>query len=98
MNVVRVWVAVSALALLRALPGVPAHASQTRTDPQPTAQSAVRMSLDQAVKMVETRFKARVLRADTRTQGGRVIYVMRLLDQRGRVFTVRVDAASGTIL
>jgi uncharacterized membrane protein YkoI len=96
MNVVRVWVAVTALALAGILPAVPrARAAGARSAP---AVKSARMSMDQAIKMVEARFKARVVRADTRRQGGQVIYVMRLLDRHGRVFTVRVDASSGTVL
>lgn len=96
MNVMRVWVAVTALALVGGLPAGAAQAQRARA--AQAAQHPVRMSMDQAVKMVEARFKARVVRADTRTQGGQVVYVMRLLDRHGRVFTVRVDASTGTIL
>ncbi len=55
------------------------------------------MSLDQAVSMVEKRFKARVVRTETRNEGNRKIYVLRLLNEAGRVWTVRVDAASGSV-
>lgn len=55
------------------------------------------MSLDQAVSMVEKRFKARVVRTETRTEGDRKVYVLRLLNDAGRVWTVRVDAASGSV-
>lgn len=48
--------------------------------------------------MVERRFAARVVRAETRKVNGRTVYVLRVLDKSGRVFTVRVDAASGRIL
>lgn len=57
------------------------------------------MSLDQAVAMVEKRYGARVVRADVREEDGRKVYVLRLLsDGSGRVWTVRVDAASGSLL
>ena len=56
------------------------------------------VSMDQAVKMVEQRFKARVVRAETQHEDGRTIYVLRLLNDSGHVWTVRVDAASGVIL
>jgi uncharacterized membrane protein YkoI len=57
------------------------------------------MSLDQAVAMVEKRFKARVVRADVREEDGRRVYVLRLLSEgSGRVWTVRVDASSGSLL
>jgi uncharacterized membrane protein YkoI len=55
------------------------------------------MSLDQAVSMVEKRFKARVVRTETRNEGNRKVYVLRLLNDAGRVWTVRVDAASGSV-
>jgi uncharacterized membrane protein YkoI len=60
--------------------------------------AAAGMSLDQAVKMVEQRFKARVVRAETQRDGARTIYVLKLLNEAGRVWTVRVDAANGAIL
>jgi uncharacterized membrane protein YkoI len=55
------------------------------------------MSLDQAVSMVERRFKARVVRTEVRNEGDRKIYVLRLLNDAGRVWTVRVDASSGSV-
>ncbi|MDE2261692.1 MAG: PepSY domain-containing protein [Gammaproteobacteria bacterium] len=64
---------------------------------RPSAQR-VSLSLDQAVRMVQHRYRARVVRAETQMQGGRTIYVLRMLDDAGRVFAVRVDAASGSIL
>ena len=59
---------------------------------------ATALSMDQAVRLAEHRYRARVVRAETRTDGDRTIYVLRMLDGAGRVFAVRVDAASGTIL
>ena len=47
--------------------------------------------------MVERRYKARVVRAESIKRAGRTVYVLRLLDQAGRVFTVRIDASSGRI-
>lgn len=55
------------------------------------------VSLDQAVAMVERRFKARVVRTEVRGEGERKVYVLRLLNDAGRVWTVRVDASSGAI-
>ena len=57
-----------------------------------------RMSMDQAVKMAEQKFKARVVRAESQDQDGKVVYVLRLLNDSGRVWTVRVDAATGTVI
>lgn len=64
---------------------------------RPIAQPA-KLSMDQAVRLAQHRFKARVVRAETQKQGDRTIYVLRMLDGTGRVFAVRVDAASGTII
>lgn len=62
------------------------------------ASRHARLSMDQAVRLAQRRFRARVVRAETQTQGDRTIYVLRMLDGNGRVFAVRVDAASGAIL
>ena len=55
------------------------------------------MSLDQAVSMVEKRFNARVVRTEVRNEGNRKVYVLRLLNDAGRVWTVRVDASNGSV-
>ncbi|HKZ74534.1 MAG TPA: PepSY domain-containing protein [Steroidobacteraceae bacterium] len=60
--------------------------------------AAAGVSLDEAVAMVERRFKARVVRADVNQHDGRRVYVLRLLNDAGRVWTVRVDAATGSLL
>src|SRR5262249_13510485 len=56
------------------------------------------ISLNQAIAMVEKRFRARVVRSDVRQEDGRTVYVLRLLDDAGNGQVVRVDAASGSIL
>ena len=61
-----------------------------------TARAAV--SMDQAVRLVEQRFHARVVKAETQKDNGRTVYVLKLLsDSTGKVWTVRVDAASGAV-
>ncbi len=55
-------------------------------------------SLDAVVKQMEQRFNARVVRAETRQEKGRTVYVLRLLNADGKVWTVRVDADSGAVL
>jgi uncharacterized membrane protein YkoI len=55
-------------------------------------------SLDAIVAQVEKRYKARVVRAETRQHKGRTIYVLRLLNAEGKVWTVQVDADSGAVL
>jgi Peptidase propeptide and YPEB domain len=56
------------------------------------------VSIDQAVKMAEQRFKARVVRAEAQHEGEHTIYVLRMLNESGRVWTVRVDASNGAVL
>jgi uncharacterized membrane protein YkoI len=65
---------------------------------QPITAEAAPVSLEQAVKMAEQRFKAKVVLAETETNDGHNIYVLRLLNESGRVWTVRVDAANGALL
>jgi uncharacterized membrane protein YkoI len=55
------------------------------------------LSMDQAVKLVEQRYHARVVKAETHKDAGRSVYVLRLLDPSGKVWTVHVSAADGTI-
>jgi uncharacterized membrane protein YkoI len=55
------------------------------------------LTLDQAVALVERQFHARVVRADARSEGGHTVYVLRLLNDSGRVWTVHVDADSGAV-
>jgi uncharacterized membrane protein YkoI len=92
------------MALVLMAGGLAAGADDTPTSNPPAVvqrtprRAAVELSMDQAVRLVERRYRARVVRAETRTQGDRTIYVLRMLDGAGRVFSVRVDAASGTIL
>ena len=56
------------------------------------------LTLEQAVRMAEQRYKARVVRAEADRSGEHPVYVLRMLNERGRVWTVRVDASSGTLL
>jgi uncharacterized membrane protein YkoI len=81
----------AASALLAATaPEAPRHAACA-------AEAAANLSMDQAVKMVEKRFHARVVKAEAQKDNGRTVYLLRLLNDAGRVWTVRVDAASGTV-
>lgn len=66
--------------------------------PALVALAAPSISMDDAVKMAEQRFRARVLKATTEQENGHTVYVLRLLNDAGRVWTVRVDAASGAFL
>ena len=55
------------------------------------------LSMDQAVRMVEEHYHARVVKAQTEQEEGRTLYVLRLLNDAGKVWTVRVDASSGSV-
>ena len=64
--------------------------------PAATAAPA-QVSMDQAVKMAEQRYHARVVKAEAQHNGAQTVYVLRLLNEAGRVWTVHVDAASGAM-
>ena len=53
------------------------------------------ISLDEAVSRAERQYKARVVRTEVQDEDGRKVYVLKLLSEDGRVFTVRIDAATG---
>jgi uncharacterized membrane protein YkoI len=66
-----------------------------RAAPAPAAAPA--MTMNQAVKMAEKKFHARVIKAETQKDGGKSIYVLKLLNDTGHVRTVHVDAATGSV-
>jgi uncharacterized membrane protein YkoI len=72
-------------------------ASALRTDAAPAALPRGSVSMDQAVRMVEERYHARVVKAETQHDAGHTLYVLRLLNDEGKVWTVHVDAASGSV-
>jgi uncharacterized membrane protein YkoI len=53
------------------------------------------ISLDEAVAQAERRYKARAVRAEEKRHDDRIEYRIRLLAEDGRVFEVRIDAATG---
>ncbi|MGH8139645.1 MAG: PepSY domain-containing protein [Steroidobacteraceae bacterium] len=89
---------VLAMAVLAAVPDARGQAAPAAQPVRPVVRSTRGMSMDQAVKMAEQRFKARVVRAESQQNAGHTIYVLRLLNDSGRVWTVRVDASSGAVL
>jgi uncharacterized membrane protein YkoI len=62
------------------------------------APRAEGISLDEAVNRAERKYRARVIRAETHDSNGRRVHQLRLLSDDGRVWTVRIDAASGAEL
>jgi uncharacterized membrane protein YkoI len=95
--------ALSALALLAAGPGLAKdhnkkHKGDNSSSPQrqsPGPANAPGISLDRAIEIAERQYQARVVRGDAAEINGRRVYVLRLLSNEGRVWTVRVDAQSG---
>ncbi|HUI62457.1 MAG TPA: PepSY domain-containing protein [Steroidobacteraceae bacterium] len=87
-----------ATAILAAWHAAHAVAGEGAQPGRPVVHSTPALSLDQAIKMAEQRYKARVVRAESQQSEGRTIYVLRLLNESGRVWTVHVDAASGSVL
>ena len=83
------------------LPVVGASAAAVAAAPaEPGGRTVVTraaVSMDQAVRMVEQRFHARVVKAEAQKGDGRTVYVLRLLNDSGKVWTVRVDAADGSV-
>jgi Flp pilus assembly protein CpaB len=69
-------------------------------DAPPAAFIAQRgsLSLAQATQIAQGRFRGRVVRAETVQQGNRMIHVIRILGDDGRVVTVRVDAETGAVM
>jgi len=65
---------------------------------QPIAIAVASVSMEQAVKMAEQRFRAKVVRAETQHNEGRTVYVLRMLNESGHVWIVRVDASNGAVL
>ena len=107
LNALRVAVAIVATSLsAAALPmatnaqSFPGSGSSFAPDEPPAAFIAQRgsLSLAQATAIVQGRFQGRVVRADTVEQGGRVVHVIRIVGDDGRVRTVRVDAETGAIM
>ncbi|HSN71920.1 MAG TPA: PepSY domain-containing protein [Steroidobacteraceae bacterium] len=55
------------------------------------------ITLDEAVALVQARYDAKVVKAETVEQRGRTVHRIRLLSADGRVWTVSVDAQSGEL-
>lgn len=56
-----------------------------------------RITLDQAVQMAQSRYRAKAIRAETVNDGGRRVHLIRLLSAEGKVTTARVDAETGAM-
>jgi uncharacterized membrane protein YkoI len=98
MGSLRIFVSAVLIVVAVASAALEARAHLDDEDTSRVVAATSEVSMDQAVKMAEQRFKARVVRADTQHEGVRTIYILKLLDEAGRVWTVRVDATNGAIL
>ena len=97
-NPILMFLAALALAAGATIAGARAHDDAHRGNQEKqerVERPRARISLDQAVAMAERRYNARVVRADSRESDGHIVYVLRLLNESGRVWTVKVDATSG---
>jgi len=90
-----------ALIVFASLAGTGMSTAEPLRSPSPAAQFETlqrrAMSLDEAVALVQSRYDAKVVKAETVQQRGREVHRIRLLSPDGRVWTVSVDAASGEI-
>lgn len=93
----RAWpIAALLLALAAGLAPAPdAFAGNGRREAGERPMSERALSLDEAVARAERRYKARAVRAEEKSHGDRIEYRIRLLAEDGRVFDVRIDAATG---
>ncbi|HEY6641183.1 PepSY domain-containing protein [Povalibacter sp.] len=91
----------SLLALIPALAlglSVPVVNAQSLIEKRPRSErptDRTRVSLDQAVNMAESRYRAKAVKAQQSVSGDRVVYNIRLLSGDGKVWTVQVDAQTG---
>jgi uncharacterized membrane protein YkoI len=92
------WLVIGALGLVFSGsvlgPGGAHAANEGRGGPQ-RSQAGPAVSLDEAVARAERRYNARAVRAEEKRHGDRIEYRIRLLGDDGRVFEVRIDAATG---
>jgi uncharacterized membrane protein YkoI len=87
----------AALVLTALLGVVAAQAGDRPGWPGALHMADSRLSQDAAVEMAQRRYHARAVRVETKREGDRTVYRIRLLSPDGRVFTVAVNADSGEI-
>lgn len=78
--------------------GTPVASAQNLIEKRPRGDRQAerpRVSLDQAVNMAESRYRAKAVKTQQSVNGDRVVYHIRLLSGDGRVWTVQVDAQTG---
>jgi hypothetical protein len=95
MPVFLIAVGIVPLAHAQAMPGPVRQGSAVEEGGGTSGAQSDGISLDEAVRMAEAQFHARVVRTDVVDEDGRKVYVLKLLSEGGRVITVRIDAATG---
>jgi hypothetical protein len=83
------------LSQAHSMPGFVGGGSNQAQRPPVLAMYRDGISLDEAVSRAERQYRAKVVRTDVQDEDGRKVYVLKLLSDDGRVFTVRIDAATG---
>jgi uncharacterized membrane protein YkoI len=87
------------IACMSTLSGV-THAQELidrRNQPRREQRAPQNVSLDEAVQMAQSRYRAKAVRAETVNNGGRRVHQIRLLSAEGKVWMVRIDAETGTM-
>jgi uncharacterized membrane protein YkoI len=64
-------------------------------DAEDNVRAESQLTRVQATEIVQKRYGARVVRASDVDEGGRHLYVFKLLSEGGKVWIVRIDAHSG---
>jgi uncharacterized membrane protein YkoI len=90
-------------AAARPRPEAPEHTavetlSPAQRDQLAPAQRGGGVSLAQASSMAQSRYRGRVVRAETVQMGDRRVHEIRILGEDGRVHIVRIDAETGAFL
>ncbi|MBL8199347.1 MAG: PepSY domain-containing protein [Chromatiales bacterium] len=87
---------VACLAMLAAL-SAPAPAVLAKEALAQDALAGEGISEDAAVALVREQTDGKVVRVDRKTEGGRLVYRVRVLTPDGRLREYRVDAATGAL-
>lgn len=90
-----VLIGFSSLGQAHSLPAIESAGSNSPERRGALAEVHDGISLDEAVSRAERQYRARVVRTEVQDEDGRTVYVLKLLSEDGRVFTVRIDAATG---
>ena len=74
-----------------------AQTTDRRSDDERDEHREARISLDDAVSIVRSRYEGKVIRAETHGSDDHPVHRIRILSPDGRVYTVSVDGVTGRI-